>query len=115
MRFLPLFVTVWLLVWWSWPFLNLAAAYPKSWSSAARCIRQKESGSRWHLVDRPYFGAYQFVLGTWRTHAPAAFPRRPDRASPRQQTFVAFRVWKANGDRWGGSQWPNSSRACGVR
>jgi muramidase (phage lysozyme) len=79
----------------------------------AACIRAKESGGRWHIRNSPYGGAYQFVDSTWTRFAPRRWPMSFS-ASPAQQTLVAHRVWVANGHRWGGSQWPLSSRACGV-
>lgn len=61
-----------------------------------------------------FYGAYQFLRSTWRAHVVHGWPLNPARASPPQQTFIAWRNWIANGRRWGGHQWPNSARACGI-
>lgn len=90
-------------------------AYPRSWKRAAACIRQHESGGRWHIRNPPYGSAYQFNDGTWAAYRPRSFPSRSWLASPAQQTLVAWRVWVANGHAWGGNQWPTTSKICGVR
>ena len=54
----------------------------------------------------------QIAVGTWLSLAPHGFPREPASASPQEQLIVAYRIWRANGRRFGGSQWPNSSAAC---
>jgi hypothetical protein len=89
--------------------------YPAYWVREAACIRHYESHSEWHInTGNGFYGAYQFMLSTWRAHAPASWTDRPDLASPPRQTFVAWRTWIANGRRWGGRQWPNTAKACGV-
>ena len=45
---------------------------------------------------------------------PDRFPREPETATPDEQLVVAHRIWAANGDRFGGDEWPNSSVACGL-
>lgn len=92
-----------------------AHAYPGWWKKQAACIRHHESTDRWHIRNPPYGGAYQFVDSTWEAFRPRSFPVRSWRASPAQQTLVAWRVYVANGRRWGGNQWPVTSRICGVR
>jgi hypothetical protein len=102
-----------------------AHAYPTSWLHEAHCIHQQETrgrwATRWHLT-RTWTGATSRQRGglqidedTWAAFAPRRWTRDPAHASRAQQLFVAWRIWHANGDRWGGNQWPNSSRACGVR
>ena len=56
----------------------------------------------------------QINVGTWAAWAPQGFPHEPAAASPREQLVVAYRIWSANGHRFGGGQWPHSSIACGV-
>jgi hypothetical protein len=59
-------------------------------------------------------GGMQIDSGTWSEMAPSTFPALPARATPWQQLLVSFRIWLANGHRFGGNQWPESSASCGV-
>ena len=83
------------------------------------CIHRHES-TNWHATRdwRGYpsidHGGMQIAVGTWLSLAPKGFPREPVAASPREQLIVAYRIWRVNGHRFGGSQWPYSSIACGV-
>jgi hypothetical protein len=95
------------------------AALPHWWIRQALCIHRHESFD-WHRTtdwlgnasrDR---GGMQIDVGTWVAHAPRNFPREPAAASPHEQLVVAFRIWRANGHRFGGGEWPSSSTACGV-
>ncbi|MEI8105801.1 MAG: transglycosylase family protein [Actinomycetes bacterium] len=85
----------------------------------ALCVHRHESLD-WHRttdwLGRPSVdhGGMQIDVGTWRHFAPRGYPRSPADASPRQQLRVAYRIWLANGRRFGGSQWYHSARACGV-
>lgn len=89
--------------------------YPTWWVRQAACIRHYESHSEWHLnTGNGFYGAYQFEQTTWESRKAPSWPYRADLASPQQQTFAAWRNWVSNGRRWGGGQWPNSARACGV-
>ncbi len=96
-----------------------AFALPGWWVSEAMCIHRHESAD-WHRttdwLGRPSVdhGGMQIALGTWATLAPKSYPREPAAASPHEQLVVAYRIWTANGRRFGGSQWPYSSEACGV-
>jgi hypothetical protein len=92
-----------------------ASAYSASWKAQAACIRHFESGNNWRLELPKFAGAYSFARSTWASFKPRRWPLDPAKASPAQQTLVAWRIYVANGHRWGGNQWPNSSRACGVR
>lgn len=56
----------------------------------------------------------QINVGTWLAFAPNRYPREPEAASPQEQLVVAHRIWAANGHRFGGTEWPNSSVACGL-
>jgi Transglycosylase-like domain len=95
-------------------------ALPHWWVSQAMCIHRHESID-WHRttdwLGRPSVdhGGMQIAVGTWLSLAPRGFPREPASASPREQLIVAYRIWHVNGHRFGGSQWPRSSEACGVR
>lgn len=92
---------------------------PRWWLTQALCIHRHES-TDWHRttdwLGRPSVnhGGMQINVGTWRAWAPLGFPAEPASASPRQQLVVAYRIWTANGHRFGGGQWPHSSYACGV-
>lgn len=95
------------------------ASLPHWWVRQALCIHRHES-TDWHRttdwlgypsVDH---GGMQIAIGTWLVYAPRAYPREAAYASPREQLVVAHKIWAANGHRWGGSAWPNSSIACGL-
>lgn len=104
---------------------SVAAGDPASWLRAAHCIHYQETrhgwASGWHLTHTwtgapsRQRGGFQIDVDTWAAFAPRRWTRDPAHATRAQQVVVAHRIWHANGDRWGGSQWPNSSRACGVR
>jgi hypothetical protein len=92
---------------------------PRWWLIQALCIHRHES-TDWHRttdwLGRPSVnhGGMQINVWTWAHWAPRDFPREPAAASPREQLVVAFRIWNANGHRFGGGQWPYSSIACHV-
>ena len=94
-------------------------AIPRWWVAQALCIHRHESID-WHRTTdwRGYpsrdHGGMQIDVTTWAAQAPKGFPREPASASPREQLVVAYRIWRANGRRFGGGQWPYSSMACGV-
>jgi hypothetical protein len=101
------------------PAAHAHTALPHWWIGKALCIHRHESVD-WHRttdwrgypsVDR---GGLQIDVNTWSSLAPATFPTNPASASPRQQLFVAYRIWLANGHRFGGHQWYYSAAACGV-
>lgn len=56
----------------------------------------------------------QIDVRTWDAFAPKRWPRDPADATRAQQLLVSWRIWLANGRRWGGNQWPNTSRLCHV-
>ena len=83
------------------------------------CIHRHESVD-WHATrdwlgypSRDH-GGMQIDVSTWAADAPRSFPREPAAATPREQLVVSYRIWRANGHRFGGDAWPNSSVACGV-
>ena len=92
---------------------------PHWWIAKAMCIHQHESLD-WHRTTdwrgRPSVdhGGLQIDVRTWGAFAPAAYPGSPAAASPLQQLTVAYRIWLANGHRFGGSQWYHSAAQCGV-
>ena len=96
------------------------AAFPSSWLKGAMCVHRHESVD-WHRttdwLGRPSVdhGGMQIDVGTWGRLAPASFPRSPADASPHQQLIVAYRIWLANGHRFGGHQWFHSAAACGLQ
>jgi hypothetical protein len=98
---------------------SAALALPRWWVKEALCIHRHESID-WHATrDWRGFpsadhGGMQIAVGTWLALAPKGFPREPASASPRQQLVVAYRIWRENGRRFGGSQWPYSSSSCGL-
>ena len=53
-----------------------------NWAALARC----ESGGDPRLVDGPYYGLYQFTIGTWRSVGGRGLPSN---ASPAEQTHRA--------------------------
>ena len=94
-------------------------ALPRWWLTQALCIHRHES-TDWHSTTdwRGYpsvnHGGMQINISTWAHWAPRGFPLEPAAASPHEQLVVAFRIWSANGHRFGGGQWPYSSLACHV-
>ncbi len=92
---------------------------PHWWVKEALCIHRHESVD-WHRttdwlggpsVDH---GGMQIDVGTWQTMAPRSYPRDSAEATPHEQLVVAYRIWLANGRRFGGDQWYLSAAACGV-
>jgi hypothetical protein len=76
----------------------------------ASCIRYHESRGQWSInTGNGYFGAYQFLRSTWRSVGGTV---RPDRATPRMQTYRAWRVWKRDGGSW--REW-GTAGVCGLR
>jgi hypothetical protein len=88
------------------------ATYPAFWVKQSKCIRHYESRNRWHIHD----GAFQIIQDTWQRMKPRGFHvYAAEDATPKQQTFVAWRIWVHNGRSWGNNnQWPNTARVCGV-
>lgn len=60
-----------------------------------------------------YYGGWQFTLGTWR-HADALLHRHddPQWSAPWVQLWHVWAIVTADGN-W--REWPNTSRACGLR
>ena len=69
-----------------------------NWAALAQC----ESGGNPHMVDGPYYGLYQFSLGTWRSVGGKGLPSN---ASSAEQTYRAKLLYAQQGR----APWP----ACG--
>jgi hypothetical protein len=67
-----------------------------NWGALAQC----ESGGDPTLVDGPYYGLYQFSLGTWRSVGGRG---RPSDASSAEQTYRAKLLYAQQGR----SPWPS--------
>jgi hypothetical protein len=85
----------------------------------AMCIHHHESVD-WHRVTdwlgRASWdhGGMQIDVRTWAHFAGRPFPTDPAAATPHEQLIVAYKIWRANGRRFGGNQWPVSSEVCGL-
>jgi resuscitation-promoting factor RpfA len=74
------------------------------WLAQARCVHAKEGGWRAN-TGNGYFGGMQFSAGTWLKvggKADPAFthPRAPFSASPKEQLYRAWLLWKREGRSW---------------
>ena len=67
-----------------------------NWAALARC----ESGGRANATDPPYYGLYQFTLGTWQAVGGHGLPSQ---ASPSEQTYRAQLLYQRSNWR---TQWP---------
>jgi hypothetical protein len=75
------------------------------WARLRRC----ESGGRYDInTGNGFYGAYQFVLSTWRG---LGYPGMPHHAPPEMQDEAARKLQARSG--WG--QWPVCSRRIGAR
>ena len=81
---------------------------PKAWLVEAACIRSHE-GAWTSNTGNGYFGAYQFLLSTWRSVGGLGYPHQ---ASQREQTYRAWLLWLRSGRSW--SQW-GTAGACHLR
>ena len=74
-----------------------------------------ESSTRWHIVDPPYAGGFQFTLSTWdEVGGHARSLAEVAAASPAEQMQRAYRVFLIRGGTWR-RDWPTTSRECGTR
>lgn len=85
------------------PTVHHTASVPRTskgsglnWAALAQC----ESGGDASLVDGPYYGLYQFSLGTWRSVGGRG---RPSDASAAEQTYRAKLLYAQQGR----SPWPS--------
>ena len=94
----------------------VSAQVPKGWSpgsgwlQGAMCVHSHES-TDWHIHNPPYANGFQFMYGTWLSAGGS--PSTWITASPREQLYRAWIVWKRDGYSW--REWPNTSRMCGLR
>lgn len=93
-------------------------AAPAWWLQQAACIRSHE-GWPTAATGNGYEGSYQFLASTY-ANVGGRVVYRDGRAwhwasldSLREQTYRAWLLWNANGQRWGG-QWGTAS-VCGLR
>lgn len=85
---------------------------PAWWQRQARCIRLAEGGGReWWTANtgNGYFGAYQFLLSTWRSVGGRGYPNE---AAPGEQTWRAYLVYRRDGGTW--REW-GTAAGCGLR
>ena len=92
---------------------------PRRWLQQALCVHRHESIDWYRTTDwlgRPSVdhGGMQIDIRTWARFAPRRFPRSPEQATPHEQLVVAYKIWLANGRRFGGHQWYLSASRCGV-
>ena len=92
---------------------------PPWWLHQAVCIHQREGA--WNdNTGNSYFGGMQFLQSTWRSVGgpyEEAFNHPGDRrypfaASPREQLYRAWLVYRRDGNSW--REW-GTAPACGVR
>jgi hypothetical protein len=88
--------------------------FPHWWYLQAVCVHRGESHN-WRIVNPPYAGGFQFMLSTYNRVGGRDAGSLSDLAShiPNEQYFHAWLVWKQDGGSW--REWPNTSRACGLR
>jgi len=81
---------------------------PRRWLPQALCIHRHEGA--WNAnTGNGYYGGMQFLLGTWRSVGGVL---RPDRATPREQLYRAWLVYRRDGGSW--REW-GTSGACNLR
>jgi hypothetical protein len=89
---------------------------PPGWYSQALCIHSREGA--WNSIGyvhgvATYGGGMQFMLGTW--HGAGGWARSLSdiaRASPKEQLYRAYLVWRRDGRSW--REW-GTAGACGLR
>jgi hypothetical protein len=74
------------------------------WLAQAQCVHAKEGGWRAN-TSNGYFGGFQFAADTWRSvggKPDTAFthPGKPFTASPHEQLYRAWLLWKRDGGTW---------------
>ena len=89
---------------------------PRWWLAQALCIHSKEGA--WDAIGyvhgRPtYGGGLQFMVATWQSVGGVeASVYGIAKASPRQQLFRAWLVYRRDGNSW--REW-GTARACGLK
>lgn len=87
---------------------------PAWWLRDALCVHQHEAawnndGVTWDGHPSPYHGGLQFLLSTWSSVGGVGDPAF---ASPREQLYRAWLVWKRDGGSW--REW-GTAGDCGLR
>lgn len=86
---------------------NQRLSLPAWWLAQAACIRSHE-GAWTSATGNGYYGAYQFLLSTWQSVGGRGLPSS---ASPGEQTYRAFLVWRRDGGSW--REW-GTAGMCGL-
>ena len=81
---------------------------PRGFFKAAWCIHTHESVD-FHISNPPYGNGFQFMLSTWVRAG--GNPAWWITASPREQFYRAWRIWKQDGYSW--REW-STAGACGL-
>jgi len=87
--------------------LEAQAPQPGWWLEQAACIRSHE-GAWTSATGNGYYGAYQFLLSTWQRVGGQGYPHQ---ASPAEQTYRAWLVWRQDGGSW--REW-GTAGMCGL-
>lgn len=81
---------------------------PRWWLPQAVCIHEHEGA--WDAKSNPDDrGGMQIAWSTWRAYGGTGDPAD---ASPREQLYRAWLIYRHDGNSW--REWPNTSRACGL-
>jgi hypothetical protein len=86
------------------------------WLAQAQCVHAKEGGWRTN-TGNGFFGGMQFSAGTWRsvggkTDPAFTHPGTPFSASPQEQLYRAWLLWKRDGGTW--RSWGAVGASCGA-
>lgn len=98
----------------SWPMPRTWRP-PAAWLPGAMCVHRHESvdwhraGIDWRGNRSPYYGGMQFLVSTWRRAGASGLPSD---ATPREQLYRAWVIWRSHGGSW--SEW-GTRGACGLR
>jgi hypothetical protein len=87
------------------------------WLAQARCVHAKEGGWRANSGNG-FFGGMQFSAGTWRSvggkrdiaFAHPGDPAYPFSATPAEQLYRAWLLWKRDGGSW--RSWQGVGASC---
>jgi len=83
--------------------------FPHWWYRQAICIHRHESVDWRAATGNGYYGGMQFLLSTWRRAGGHGYPHH---ATPNEQYFRAWVIWKMNHGSW--REWGTAGR-CGLR
>ena len=82
--------------------------FPHWWYRQAVCIHRHESTDWRAATGNGYYGGFQFMLGTWHRVGGRGYPHL---ASPNEQYFRAWLVWRQDRGSW--REWGTAGR-CGL-